>query len=205
MFRNVAGFQAIYEYPGLAALNATAQEFTTTHATELVTTAAAHGFQTGDRVRLTNAGGALPAGYAAATTYYVIRVSATTLKLAASDADATAGTPVAITGDGTGTHSIVGYENLIGVFFEASAIAVRAGTVGKTDELADTLGIPRTMSFESMQDPSTGFALSLVKWQAAGKGDLFVAPTSIWGSAVGRQAGAAGAITDKGGLRLVSA
>ncbi len=63
--------------------------------------------------------------------------------------------------------------------------------------VADSAGVP--------VDQISGFALGLMKWQAAGTGDLWISPTSIWGSAVGRQAGTAGTITDKGALILRSA
>lgn len=80
--------------------------FTTTHGSEQVNITA-HGLQTGDGpFRMTNAGGALPAGYAAGTDYYAIRTGADALQLAASRALAFAGTAVAITGDGTGTHTL---------------------------------------------------------------------------------------------------
>lgn len=48
----------------------------------------------------------LPAGLAAATDYYVIKVTDTTAKLATSYANAVAGTPIDITSAGTGTHTI---------------------------------------------------------------------------------------------------
>jgi hypothetical protein len=48
----------------------------------------------------------LPAGLAAATDYYVIKVSDTTIKLATSYANAVAGTAIDITSAGTGTHTI---------------------------------------------------------------------------------------------------
>lgn len=72
---------------------------TCTNATEIVNYNA-HGFYTGDGpVRVSAA--VIPAGYSETTEYWVIRVSANTLKLAASRADALAGTAVAITTDGT--------------------------------------------------------------------------------------------------------
>lgn len=78
-----------------------------------VCTATAHGFYTGDLVRLTNAGGALPTGLAAATDYFVIAAaasggSANTFKLASSLANANTGTPIDITADGTGTQTMAG-------------------------------------------------------------------------------------------------
>ena len=48
----------------------------------------------------------LPGGLAAATDYYVIKVTDTTIKLATSYANAVAGTAINITDAGTGTHTI---------------------------------------------------------------------------------------------------
>lgn len=80
--------------------------FTADHPTETFT-AVAHTMETGDGpVRLTNAGGALPAGLALATDYWIIRLTADTFKLAASLALAYAGTEVLITGNGTGVHTV---------------------------------------------------------------------------------------------------
>jgi uncharacterized phiE125 gp8 family phage protein len=63
-------------------------------------TAAGHTYAADDVVRLTNSGGALPAGLAAETDYYVINVSGNTLQLATSQG----GSAVSFTDDGTGTH-----------------------------------------------------------------------------------------------------
>ena len=66
-------------------------------------------FITGDRVQVTNSGGALPAGISAVTNYYVIayqRKDTVRIKLASSYANALAGTSINITGTGTGTHTI---------------------------------------------------------------------------------------------------
>lgn len=61
---------------------------------------------TGQAVVLSNSGGALPTGLSA-TSYYVIRVSATTIKLATSRANALAGVAVNITAAaGGGTHTL---------------------------------------------------------------------------------------------------
>ena len=72
-------------------------------------TATAHGKSTGfGPVRLTNAGGALPAGLATATNYWLVVVDANTVKFATTEANAIASTPVVvdITGTGTGTHAM---------------------------------------------------------------------------------------------------
>jgi hypothetical protein len=72
-------------------------------------TAAGHGLLTGNRLRLRNIGGALPASapaLAPVTDYFAIRVDADNIKVAVSSSDALAGTAVNITGAGTGTHRI---------------------------------------------------------------------------------------------------
>jgi hypothetical protein len=195
---NVAGFSQIWEYPGLNANNRATQ--TCTAATTDIITANGHGFANGDRVRFTTTT-TLPAGLAINTTYFVRDATTNTFKVSATDG----GTAVDITDTGTGTHSVVGWENLTGLFFERSAIAMRVGMLQKSAEQAAALGIPQTMAFETMVDPETGMPMTLVKWQAAGTGDLYVSPAAIWGSCVGRQAGSVGSITDKGAWRLVSA
>lgn len=70
-----------------------------------------HGLVEGDLIQLTTSG-TLPAGLALATDYYVIRVDADNIKLAASLADAEAGTAVDITAAaGGGTHSVDSQDN----------------------------------------------------------------------------------------------
>lgn len=69
-----------------------------------------HGLFTGDKVQLTSSG-TLPAGLALLTDYYVIRVDANTIKLAASAYDAEWGNAVDITAAaGGGTHNVVGQD-----------------------------------------------------------------------------------------------
>lgn len=80
--------------------------FTAANATEILTSAA-HGLQTGDGpVRVSNAGGGLPGGLAAATDYWIIRLSADTFQFAASREGALAGTVVLLSSDGTGTQTL---------------------------------------------------------------------------------------------------
>lgn len=78
-----------------------------TNATNLITEAS-HGLETGDGpVQLTTSD-TLPAGLALATDYWIVKVDANTFRLAASFADALAGTAVEFTDDGTGTHTYTG-------------------------------------------------------------------------------------------------
>ena len=70
-------------------------------------TVAAHGYSTGDPVNLYQVPSALvPAGLTTGTTYYVIKTDDNTIQLAASAADAQAGTNVTITGTGTDSSTV---------------------------------------------------------------------------------------------------
>jgi hypothetical protein len=70
-------------------------------------TAVGHAMLTGQRFRLRNIGGALPAAtpaLAPVTDYFAIRADADTFKIATSSGNASSGTAVDITGAGTGTQ-----------------------------------------------------------------------------------------------------
>jgi len=86
--------------------------FTAANATETFTSVA-HGMATGNGpFRVSNAGGALPAGLVADTDYWVTVLTADTYKLATTKALALALTPdVAITTDGTGTQTLRRSQN----------------------------------------------------------------------------------------------
>lgn len=92
--------------------------FTAANATELFTSAN-HGMSTGaGPFRVSNSGGALPAGLSADTDYWVIADIANgvadpvnTFQLATSKANALAGTELLITTDGTGTQTLRRTQN----------------------------------------------------------------------------------------------
>lgn len=84
-----------------AVYNGVAASITGTASTDLVAFASAKKFLTGDPVLLTVTTGLT--GLTTATTYYLIRISDTTFKLATTRALAIAGTAINITADGTGT------------------------------------------------------------------------------------------------------
>jgi plastocyanin len=69
-------------------------------------TVAGHGELTGAGPYYVASTGGLPAGLAAQTPYWLIRVDDDTLKFAASQANAIAGTAIDLTTTGTGTHTI---------------------------------------------------------------------------------------------------
>lgn len=81
------------------------QTFTASSSSGILATYATD-FDTYTTVRLTNSGGALPTGLSADTDYWLIRVSATTARFATSLGNAIAGTAVAFTDAGTGTHTM---------------------------------------------------------------------------------------------------
>lgn len=110
------------------------------------------------KVRFSNSGGALPTGLSAGTDYWLIRVSATTARVAASYADARAGTAIAFTDAGSGTNTLtarVARYNGAGVeaFFcvqtqptaggpnlTASSYTNQAGTAGRAFQGSPSMG-----------------------------------------------------------------
>lgn len=91
-------------------------------------------YPTFSAVSFTNSGGALPTGLVAGTIYWTIRVSATTSRFATSLGNAIAGTAIAFTDAGTGTHTMTirnpRYSSGAGV--QAFLVVSTAGTAGTT-------------------------------------------------------------------------
>lgn len=83
------------EYVAAASINTGTDEITV-----------ANVYETGTTVKLRSAG-TFPSGISGNTTYYVIKVSATKIKLATSYANAILGTAIDITGAGVGNHTII--------------------------------------------------------------------------------------------------
>lgn len=79
--------------------------FTADSGTDLLTLQSNESFYTGTAFTVSNSGGALPNPLAAATTYYAIYQSATTIKVATTLANAIAGTAIDITTNGSGTNT----------------------------------------------------------------------------------------------------
>lgn len=78
--------------------------------TDVITVADAPQFTTGTKVQLRTSG-TIPGGLAQNTTYYAIQASQTTIKLAATELDASIGNAINITSTGTGVHRIaLSYE-----------------------------------------------------------------------------------------------
>ena len=203
---NAYGFAAIEEWPELPSNNGTAITSATAEAEDDRITKASHGLVTGDRVVLTAITNG--AGLTQGNTYYVIKVSANTFKLASTAALAAAGTGIDITTDGT-SITITPTENIAAFAFTGEAMAILAGPPEPGDEaIMQALGIPRIMGWTpAVTEPDSGITMSAVSWQSVGTGDLYWSPVLLWGKALGRQAGdtAAGSICDYAGHRIITA
>jgi hypothetical protein len=104
-------------------------------------TIAAHPYVTGTKVALTTAGG-LPTG-TTATNYWVIKIDANTIQLAASLVASAAGTKVNMTTEGTGQHTLTAAASTSNVFKLQSSNDGSNWTdvSGKTVTIATTTGI----------------------------------------------------------------
>ncbi len=113
-------------------------------------TSTAHGFALDQKVRLTNSGGALPAGFLTNTDYFVIagNLAANTFQLSATKG----GASVNATGDGTGTHTVNpvpdyiteetnGTSNLSGRTFDRVQVSNAIGTLTQFDNLMRNVAV----------------------------------------------------------------
>lgn len=118
-----------YEGRTVQTLSAFNEGFTCDHTVDELTVA--HSYYTGDLVRVASTG-TLPTatggGLTAGVDYYVIRVSATKIKLARTLALAIAGTAIALTANGSGTLSIYLYSFPVTLYQQRSSYNVTIGT-----------------------------------------------------------------------------
>jgi Skp family chaperone for outer membrane proteins len=115
--------------------------------------------ETGDAVKLAASGfqAALPAPLTADTTYFVIKRAENEIQLAASAADATAGTAINLTASGTGTLKITvpvahnGQTNLTGEFSVKlpGTLKLLAGGAAPPAGVMGVLGVPDIMRASS--------------------------------------------------------
>jgi hypothetical protein len=116
-------------------------------------TLTAHGHHTGDGPWQMTTTGAVPGGLALLTDYWSIRSTANAIKVAASLADAMAGTAIDLTSAGSGTNTITGTASAKrtrwvsqGVVTASLALALRTGMVSrfKHHPLATAYGVKGT-------------------------------------------------------------
>jgi uncharacterized phiE125 gp8 family phage protein len=108
-----------------------------------VLTVSGRTFADGDAVRLSNSGGTLPAGLAAATTYYVVGAVGATIQLAAT----AGGSAIDLTDAGTGQHYVgevpdlirAGIKLMLGHLYEHREAVVTGTIVAKMPLAVDSL------------------------------------------------------------------
>ena len=105
-------------------------------------TSTAHGLFTGQAIKITTNGVAIPAPLVIGTVYYVIKLTNDTFQLASSRANAVLGTPITLTslGDETKTITLTVQANA-GSFIVQYCIDVGIPTVGSTWTAIDTIDL----------------------------------------------------------------
>lgn len=95
--------------------------------------------------------------------------------------------------------------NLSAYFGDRRGIIIAVRPIDFAAVTPESLGIPKIMSFTPMVDEETGLPFVAVGWQEAGTGDLYVSIGILFGVAGGNQGGAANAVTDRAGVRVITA
>ncbi|MCX5734321.1 MAG: LEPR-XLL domain-containing protein, partial [candidate division NC10 bacterium] len=121
--------------------------------TETIDLGANHGLTTGDAVVYSAGGGTAIGGLTDGTTYYVIVVDATTVKLATTAANAKAGTVINLTAVGSGTQSLTTEAAAKGT---GSSTAPAAETSGGGVSVAAAIGINIATSSARAYIPDSG-------------------------------------------------
>lgn len=155
----------------VATLQATT--FTADNTTDIITHAA-YDIASFSRVRLTTTT-TLPAGLSLATDYWTVRQSATTSKLAASFADAIAGTTIDFTTNGTGTHTVtVGlprYTDGAGVqLFTTVTSVLGAGTPNMRVTYTNSAGVAGRLTPGTLPISKASAAVGLLDVSGSGAG-----------------------------------
>ena len=95
-----------------------------------------HGYATGTAVVYGAEGGTVATGLADGTTYFVIKVDANTIKFALTEANATAGTAITLTGDGNNAQTVTAAGSYGGDIDSAS---IKISTTASAAEALATL------------------------------------------------------------------
>jgi hypothetical protein len=203
-WERVHGFRLIQEYPSLPTNNGTAITGGAITTSTDVYAKAAHGLVTGQRVILTSLTGGT--GLTAGTAYFFSRTSADAGFICSTLANAIAGTAINVTVDASSVV-LTPTENISAFATDSTGICFLAGPEDHAGQqaLAESLGIPSVIAFDTVVDPDSGISMSAVKFQDAGTGNLTWMPVLLWGRQAGRQVNtnAIGSFTDYGG-HLVS-
>jgi hypothetical protein len=198
----IAGFQAVSEYTDFPSNTTGGAVYTVVFGTGIFTSTA-HGLVLGDRVRVTNTGGAVPTGLAINTNYFVIaaNLTANTFSLSATSG----GAAVVMSDNGSGVNSFNRWDNLNAFFFEDRAVVLASRLPADSIEFAQSRGVPTPVKVEVATDSETGLSVLAIERLNTGTLDLELCFSVMFGSAVGRQAGSPGDVMDNAGLRIVEA
>ncbi len=135
------------------------QTFTADNTTDILTLSTTANFYTGVPIQLNvnSPGGTLPTGLELNTTYYVINLSSTTIKLAISMVDAIAGTPVTFSDDGSPTNNVQVTPYQLGQFVgeETHVLTINEMPAHTHDvPQSDSIGAPDTPLSASGSNPA---------------------------------------------------
>jgi hypothetical protein len=95
-------------------------------------------------------------------------------------------------------------ENLSALGFDQRAIGIATRVPMDSTDLARELGLPVTYKAEVVQDPETGLAIAGFGWIDSNTHDIYIVSSVMYGAVAGSQGGAAGAILDYAGHRIVT-
>lgn len=116
------------------AASATARTCTFANATGIVTSTA-HGFLTAKGpIVFANSGGNLPTGITSLTPYYPIRIDANSFRIATTRAQASRGTEINFTTDGTGTNTAI-YQSTASAFLERLLQRIKPRTIRAASDI----------------------------------------------------------------------
>lgn len=96
-------------------------------------------------------------------------------------------------------------ESLSGFFFDRTALVMAGRAMKNTESVREEMGIPAQAKVDFIQDPESGMPLTAFSWQDNTTFNLHTKLVALYGFGAGKQGGAAGEKTDKGGFRLKSA
>ena len=203
MWRGVAGFSMILEWPELPSNNGSAKAVTI--ATTDIVTSAAHGYANGDPVVFASLTGG--AGLTNGTKYYVRDITTDTFKVSATVGGAAVDVTTAYS-SGTVTKT----ENLIAFAYTRNAIINMAGIPDEINSFLNTgtAGGPgQTMNFGAITMPETGISMYSADWQEQPTGNQNLSLGFFSGQSFGRQGYANGtgsaSLFNKEGHRFISA
>ncbi len=119
-----------------------------------------HGLQTGNgAAQVSNSGGGLPGGLAAATDYFAIRVDADHIKLATSATNALAGIAINITSNGTGTQTLtIGLPNARNTTYVSGSLVKSADLDAMQDDIVGARRRTWSRTFSPVALLATNFA-----------------------------------------------